>query len=237
MKATLVPFYQAGSLVNDELTYDGVFLIDVYRATSTMVVLANRGAKQIKVVSSLEAAFSIRDKDHEALLCGERDSIKPEAFDYGNDTGQLSQIDFTGKSCVITTSNGTRALRAYANTSDTFYACSVLNLNACLSHIKESNYKNILILCAGNWGMFSLEDYLCASMLINGVKDSLDEVCDEIKLAIELGAVYTNNPNTLKVALEKTDHAQKLKSQHKFDDVLFITAHINAYNCVPKLEY
>jgi len=202
-----------------------------------MVVLANRGAKKIKVVSSLENAFSMREQEHGTMLCGERDSVKPETFDYGNDTCQLSQIDFSKKNCVITTSNGTRALSAYSNSSESFYACSVLNIDACLNHIKECEYQNILILCAGNWGKFSLEDYLCASLLINGFKDLLDDKNDEIKLAVELGEFYTNNPDTLKTTLEQTDHAEKLKSQNKFDDVLFIIEHINSYNCVPRLEY
>lgn len=236
MNLSFIPYYSISSGKERKEHFDYVFLIDVYRASSTIVVLADKGAKKIKVVSSLKEAYSEREKDPEVVLCGERDSVKPEAFDYGNDTCQMSQIDFNEKTCVITTSNGTRALRAYAYTSNNFYACSFLNLDACLNHVKQNKHKNILVLCAGNWGKFSLEDYLCASLLINGLRDLTTNINDDIRLAWEIGAYYKNNPGKLKTALTNTDHALNLKSQNKFEDVQFIIENLNAYDCLPKLE-
>ncbi|MDN5360052.1 MAG: 2-phosphosulfolactate phosphatase [Thermotogaceae bacterium] len=235
MNLSLVSFYSDTLIIDQSQQYDAVFLIDVYRATSTMVVMANSGAKSIKPVDSLNEAFLLRDKDPSVLLCGERDSIKPEGFDYGNDTALFHKVILTNKNCVITTSNGTKALRAFANRSKTFFACSLLNLNTCIEQIQQSQYENILVLCAGNWGKFSLEDYLCSALLISGIQDGINEMNDEIKLALEVGIFYKRNPDHLKAVLKKTDHALKLKEQDKFGDVCFIVENINGFECVPRL--
>src|SRR6056297_1968130 len=226
MNISLVPYYSDSLVVDQTDGYDVIFLIDVYRATSTMVVLANKGAKEIRVAASLEEAFSAKRKDPSLILCGERESVKPYGFDYGNDTALLNNCDFNNKPCLMTTSNGTRALRAYSDTSRVFFACSVLNLNACIKKIQQSQYDEILILCAGNWGEFSMEDYLCASLLTHGIKDRMNHMNDKIKLSVEVGEVYKNNLDKLKTTLKITDHAQKLKSQNKFDDVCFVVENI-----------
>jgi len=235
MNLSVVAFYSDTLVIDTSTHYDAVFLIDVYRATSTMVVMANRGAKLIKPVSSLNEAFLEKNIDSSILLCGERDSIKPEGFNFGNDTAFLCKQDLSNKTCVMTTSNGTRALRAFTKTSELFFACSILNLNTCIEMIQQSQYEDILVLCAGNWGSFSLEDYLCAAILINGIKDGINEMDDEIRLAIEVGDFYKGNPEQLKTVLKKTDHARKLKEQNKFDDVCFIVEHMNSFDCVPRL--
>ncbi|MFP4461292.1 MAG: 2-phosphosulfolactate phosphatase [Thermotogota bacterium] len=236
MKVSLVSYYSDTLIIDQSKHYDTVFLIDVYRATSTMVVMATNKAKAIKPVASIDEAFYLREQDPSVVLCGERNSIKPEGFDYGNDPSLLHQVDLTNKTCVMTTSNGTKAMRAFENTSTTFIACSFLNIDACIKKIQQSDDKHILVLCAGNWGKFSMEDYLCATMLLNGIKNEITNMNDEIKLAIEVGEVYEKNPEKLKKTLQNTDHAQKLKSQNKYDDVCFIIDNINATNCLPQLQ-
>lgn len=236
MNVSLVPYYSESLVVDQTVGYDVVFLIDVYRATSTMVVLTNKGAKEIRVAASLEEAFSAKRKEPSLILCGERESVKPKAFDYGNDTALLNDLDFNNQPCLMTTSNGTRALRAYSDSSKVFFACSVLNLNFCIEKIQQSQYKKILILCAGNWGQFSMEDYLCASLLIHGLRDKIKHMNDKIRLSVEVGEVYQDNLDKLRADLKKTDHAQRLKSQNKFDDVCFIVKNINAFNCLPRMQ-
>src|SRR6056297_3025406 len=167
MNISLVSFFSDTNVIDQNRCYDAVYLIDVYRATSTMVVMANRKAKSIHPVASLKEAFFLKGQEPSVVLCGERDAIKPEGFDYGNDTALLSDVDLTNKTCVMTTSNGTRALRAFANTSEQFFACSFMNLNPCVEQIQHEQYEEILVLCAGNGGRFSLEDYLCGALLIN----------------------------------------------------------------------
>jgi len=235
MNVSLVSFYSDTIDIDQSSHYEAVFLIDVFRATSTMVVMANGEAKFIKPVASLKEAFFLQNEEPSALLCGERNSIKPEGFDYGNDTALFHKVNLKNKTCIMTTSNGTKALHAYANTSGTFFACSLLNLNACVEKIQRSQYENILVLCAGNWGQFSMEDYLCAALFINGLKDEINQINDDLQLAVEVGEFYKKNPEQLKNVLKKTDHAQKLNYQDTFEDVCFIVENINSFDCIPRL--
>src|SRR2546426_7943456 len=59
-------------------------VIDVLRATSTLSVARAHGAARIVPAVSPEAATALRRRHPDALLCGERESLKIPGFDLGN---------------------------------------------------------------------------------------------------------------------------------------------------------
>jgi len=235
MQIALIPFFNSSHSNTIEEDFDALYLIDVYRATSTMTVASNQGATLIKAIGSLEKAYEEKNKNPGVFLCGERDSQKPEDFDFGNSPKGLTQIDLHEKTCLITTSNGTRALEAFCKNSSKYFACSVLNLNAVAEHIIKNMFERVLVVCAGSWGKFSLEDYLCACLLIKSLNKVIENVEDDIKLALSTGNYYHKEYKKLIRELSNTQHAQKLKSLDKYEDVMFITRNINSFKCVPEI--
>lgn len=140
-------------------------VVDVVRATSTIVEALANGAEAIYPVETPEAAVNLanslgRDR---ALVCGERKGLKVDGFDLGNSPREYGAEVVSGKDLVFTTTNGTRAFLAVAEASRTFSA-SFLNLSAAARSVLDSS--RLIVLCAGRSNAFSMDDALCAGYLV-----------------------------------------------------------------------
>ena len=96
-----------------------VAVIDVLRATSTIVAAMANGARAIVPVAEIEDALRLA-KTHgrdNVLLCGERRSRKIEGFDLGNSPLEFTSEAVADKLVVMTTTNGTRACRTRTSSS------------------------------------------------------------------------------------------------------------------------
>src|SRR3954468_4770124 len=109
-------------------------VFDVLRATSSIVTALANGALAILPVGEISEALKIRERDPGVLLAGERDGLRigsdlsgEVAFDLGNSPREFRREAVSGKRIVMTTTNGTRALRACAGAKSVF-AASFLNL-------------------------------------------------------------------------------------------------------------
>ena len=94
-------------------------VFDVLRATSTLVAALHHGAREIRVVGRIEEALALRAADPSLLLAGERGGRRilraltgSIDFDLGNSPREFVPETVAGRSIVITTTNGTRALQA-----------------------------------------------------------------------------------------------------------------------------
>src|SRR5262249_38244053 len=104
-----------------DLTGTVCVVFDVLRATSTMMTALENGAKKIIPVAEIEEALMVRHSQPEVVLAGERDGLRIRAhqtgsvdFDLGNSPREFTRSAIEGKTVVISTTNGTRALRACA---------------------------------------------------------------------------------------------------------------------------
>ncbi len=150
---------------------DIYIVIDVIRATTTMAVMFEQGAKRVFVAEDIEQAQEAAQKYPERLLCGERNVRPLPGFDYGNSPVQFSQVDLSGRELILTTTNGTRA----------FYACpphatrlagSFYNARAVAAHALElasERQSNISLVCSGELGYFALDDATCAGYIAHEI--------------------------------------------------------------------
>ena len=99
---------------------DSVFaVVDVLRASSAIVILLERGVPAVIPAASVEEAHELRERFPDYLLCGERDSLPPPGFDYGNSPTEFAALparpgEPKGRRAILTTSNGTRLLNQLA---------------------------------------------------------------------------------------------------------------------------
>ncbi len=151
-----------------EVPKDDVYIVlDVMRATTTMSVMFDQGARQVLAAQTLEQAREAAQKVPGRLLCGERYTKIPAGFDYNNSPAQFAQIDLSGRDLILTTSNGTRALFACPE-QGMCLAGSFYNAQAvvsCALALAQERDCNISIVCASEYGFFSLEDTACAGYL------------------------------------------------------------------------
>src|SRR5882757_1875771 len=104
------------ALAHRDLSGTACVVFDILRATSTFVTALHHGAEGIIPVSEISEALTIRQKQPDVLLGGEREGIKIRAagidFDFGNSPREYTKGKVGGKIIVSTTTNGTRAFRA-----------------------------------------------------------------------------------------------------------------------------
>lgn len=138
-------------------------VIDVFRAFTTAAVALANGAERIVICGSLEDALRLRAEGIGRFAMGERHSLRPEGFDFGNSPVEIAGIDFSGETLIQTTSNGTRGLIAAAG-ARRVYAGSFVTANATAAIIAASGERRIDLIAMGDSARTD-EDELCALYL------------------------------------------------------------------------
>lgn len=154
-----------------------VVVVDVVRATTTIIEALANGARAIYPTDSTEDAVRLASSlgREDTLLCGERKGRKVEGFDLGNSPAEFTAEAVQDKKLVMSTTNGTRALRV-GQESGRLLPCAFTNLGAVASAIAEDDH--IIIVCAGQDDSFSLDDALCAGHLIQRLLTDMDDEPD-----------------------------------------------------------
>ena len=149
-----------------------VFVIDILRASTTMCAALSHGAKAIIPVGSTEEALRLAHTigSTDVLLAGEKDCVRIPGFNLGNSPLEMTEPAVRGKTIIVTTSNGTKALLACQGASS-IYLTAAVNLSAAAEKAREAleTDQHILIVCAGREGAFSLDDAYCAGRLTAAV--------------------------------------------------------------------
>jgi 2-phosphosulfolactate phosphatase len=162
-----VAFTPAG-LTHAEVQGRVVFVIDILRATTVMCAALNSGAKSIIPVSSTEEALRLAQTigSTDVLLAGERKCARIPGFHLGNSPLEMTEGAVRGKTLVVTTSNGTKALLACQGAL-AVYPAAASNLGLAAERGRETldTNQHILIVCAGRNGDFALDDAYCAGRL------------------------------------------------------------------------
>jgi 2-phosphosulfolactate phosphatase len=186
-----------GEAEAQHMKHKTVIVVDVLRATSTMVTILGQGCRGIIPVETLqEAKESHQEGD---LLIGERFCKKIPGYDFGNSPLEFVQADLTGKRVIMTTTNGTRGIQK-ACQAEHVLAGSLLNGKACAQAAAEFG-QDIAIICSGTQDVFSLEDGLCAGQ----IADELLALGGEMNVALnDFGIAMRNSYVQAKDHMEHT---------------------------------
>ena len=216
---------------SDDFVQKTVIVVDVLRATSTIVTALAHGCAGIAPVETVQQAKQMREPG--ILLGGERFGKKISGFDLGNSPLEYNEEAVCGKSVVLTTTNGTRAIQKAQRASFVLAAC-MLNAAACARKSLELN-RDIVILCAGTQDHFSLEDGLCAGLLV----DELYRNCNDLEEVNDFGKAmrwaYLAAEHRIREELMESSGGKKLIRLGFGEDVLYC-AQINEYELVPVLK-
>src|SRR5687767_1999671 len=146
-------------------------VFDILRASTSMITALGNGAEAIIPVAEISEALAIRKNRPEVLLAGEREGLRIRGdlaggveFDFGNSPREFVAEKVHGRTIVMTTTNGTRALRACAG-AQTVLVSSFLNLRATYMWITEHRPANVILVCSGTFDEPALEDILAAGAI------------------------------------------------------------------------
>jgi 2-phosphosulfolactate phosphatase len=202
-------------------------VFDVFRATSSMITALANGATVIVPVGEIPDALAIRQRNPSVLLAGERDGVRILApltggtdFDLGNSPREFTREKVAGRTIVMTTTNGTRALQACAHAKDVMIG-SFLNLQATAERVRRSGAPNLVIVCSGTFEQAAYEDVLSAGALSDllGKECAPAQVSDAALMARQL---YQSAQHDLLAATSSSRNGRRLLSRGELrDDVAF----------------
>jgi 2-phosphosulfolactate phosphatase len=141
-----------------------VLVIDVLRASTCIVTALANGCEAIVPVDSPHEARRRASALTNALIAGERRGEPLQGFDLGNSPLEFSPARVGGRLVFLTTSNGTGALLAVRAAAAVGVAAFV-NLSAAAAWAAAER-RNVVVACAGERGARSLEDEVCAGLLV-----------------------------------------------------------------------
>ncbi len=152
-----------------------VVVIDVLRATTSIAVALNNGARGIVPVETVDEAIT-QSKQFERgafRLAGERNMKPIPGFDMGNSPLEFTHEAVAGQTIIISTTNGTKALTSLQGARDIVVA-SYVNLTAVSAMLRGAARAkaDISIVCAGTEGHFSLEDAACAGRYVTAIRQA-----------------------------------------------------------------
>ncbi len=169
-------------------------VFDILRATSTILTALHHGAVRILPVVEVEEALELHRGDPSSLLAGERGGLrilssKPGGrdFHFGNSPREFTPNAVRGRTLVLTTTNGTRALRACAGAQNVLIG-TFLGIGALVRLLKSMAPPNLLLVGAGTYEQAAYEDTLAAGAVCHEVwtQYESEEIADSAAVARQI---------------------------------------------------
>lgn len=205
-----------------------VVVVDVFRATSTMVAALAHGVTEILPFGDLEQCRLAQQDGF--LIGGERNGITAPGFEMGNSPVAYLNNAHVGRRLAMTTTNGTQAIEK-SKGADEILIGAFPNLQATVSYIQAQD-KNVLVHCAGWKGHFNLEDSLYAGALVKAL-ESTHAAEDDGALAMK--SLFEKEGHNLKGFLLLASHAKRLQNHGIERDIDFCLT-MDLYDLVGKLD-
>lgn len=208
-------------------------VVDVLRATTTIVHALAAGCAAVRPCAEIEEASALAERlrPGKVLLAGERGGSPIAGFDLGNSPSEYTPATCKGATVVMTTSNGTRALLRAAE-ADKAVVAGFVNFSAVCEHVQRDK-RPLHIVCAGSEGEPSLEDTLLAGALIEHLCDVCElKLNDSARLAWDC---FETHGHVLKSALELGRGGQTLMRLGYEADIA-AAAEVDQFALVPELR-
>src|SRR5580765_2276180 len=182
--------------------------VDVLRATTTLVAACAAGCARIVPVADRAAAEAAAAQypAAEVLLAGERGGSMIEGFDLGNSPLEYVAERVAGRTLIFTTTNGTEAM-LHAARAPAAATAALVNVVAAARWALDQD-RDLTVLCAGERRAFSLEDAVCAGLLVGHVLAEMPsaDLTDAALAALRLGEHYGTRLDRLAVESEWGRH-------------------------------
>lgn len=208
-------------------------VVDVLRATTTIVHALAAGCREVRPCAEVEEARALAGEMRvgRVLLGGERGGRPLPGFDLGNSPREYTARVCRGTTLVLTTSNGTRALLRAAEADRTLVA-GFVNYSAVCEQLRQDP-RPVHVICAGTEGEVSLEDTLLAGAIV-------DYLCEVVEARLNDGArlawdCFENHGRVLQGALEVSRGGATLHALG-YDDDIAAAARVDQFALVPELR-
>lgn len=199
-----------------EQDFDLVVVLDVLRATSAICTAMEYGVGQIIPVATLEEARSFKEQGH--IVAAERGGQIVEGFDMGNSPYSYMDPNLKGKTVVLTTTNGTKAINMAKNKS-TVVVGALNNLDALCAWLIDQE-RDVLVLGSGWKDKFNLEDTICGGAIADLCLDSGKFYADEDS-TVAAKFLFRSSRDNMFSFLKASSHRRRLRKLSLNEDVKY----------------
>jgi len=227
-------FFSVQAFQEEDLRGKSAVIIDILRASSSIVTAINNGAKKVIPVEDMSDAVKIAHTmdANDYLLCGEKNGVKIEGYHLGNSPLEYTKDAIEEKTLIFNTTNGTKAIKK-AGLANRIYIGAFLNQQSILEALKNHDDEVVLI-CSGWRGRLALEDTLFAGSILYHLFDGQlpQKTKDGAKVAFGLYEKFKDN---LEETIAGSDHANRLSKLVPENDIPFC-CQINKFDVLPGMR-
>ncbi|MCL4116581.1 UNVERIFIED_CONTAM: hypothetical protein GTU68_012222 [Idotea baltica] len=225
-------------LTSDQLAGSTAIVVDVLRASTTIVHALAHGAERVLPFETVELAKQAAEQapSDSTLLAGERECVAVEGFDLGNSPLAYTPELVGGRTIVFTTTNGTRAL-VKSQSANRVLIGTFVNQAAIVGELATYTGK-VLIVCAGTNGQISAEDVLFAGSLtssLNKVHGDGVTLSDTARIAMDFFRANSENHAQLLEAVRQSRGGHNLV-ELGFDDDIERCSSLDLFSTVPEYD-
>lgn len=190
-------------------------VVDILRATSTIVAAFDNGVRCIYPLETIEEAKAEVALGH--LVGAERHCVRCDFARLGNDPLEYTAEVVRGQEIYFTTTNGTRTLKKCMSfgPEHTVLAGAFTNIGAVADYCRD---RNVLVVCAGWEGHVCLEDALFGAALADRLSDSHLPGSDAVRMVLDC---YRLHASDLEGAIRASDHYRRLLRVGKADALTY----------------
>lgn len=233
-----------------ELAGGVAVVIDVLRATTTIIYALAAGAREVFPCLEIEDAWRLAATlpREQRLLGGERSGVKIEGFDLGNSPAEFTPATVGGKTLIFTTTNGTRAMLHCGQAAELILAAFV-NLAAVCQRLQPAiadQAGHVHILCSGTAGTITREDVLLAGAIVDRLAHADPELNDSARIAMDAwhgglaaaglsGTTAAAEPARLAAVLQQSRGGRNL-TRLKLEADILDAARIDRFAIVPRFD-
>ncbi len=208
-------FLTSNILGEEDIKDRTVVVIDVLRAAASILTALQNGARDVVPVADMAEAGKIASNldPSSFLLGGERGGERIEGYHLGNSPLEYTEEEVKGRTIIMNTTNGTHAIRR-ARSARHLVVGTFLNAQRVVDFIRHVE-GDLVIVCAGRRNRVSLEDSLCAGLLLYRLWEGTipDDATDAAYMAF---TQYAHDQHDVVKALRHCHHARWL-ANHGYD--------------------
>ncbi len=210
---------------------DLVILVDVLRASTSIVMLLAHGAREVVVARTAKIALATREEGD--ILLGEHQGMPLEGFYHGTSPAELTQIKGEGRRILYVSDNLPRALSRIGRPQHLLLG-TFRNAGAVTRAALSLAEREIAIACAGHARAEALDDTLAAGFLAKRLVRSLGlrtDLQDATRLSMALLKAFPDPQE----ALWQSAAGQLLRRLGFTEDLALATL-ISQDTVVPRLQ-
>jgi 2-phosphosulfolactate phosphatase len=211
-----------------------VVVIDVLRASTSIITALHNGAREVIPVASVENAVKVSGSlfGDVVLRCGEREGKIIPGFNLGNSPFEYTAETVMNKSLIFTSTNGSLAM-VKSKFARQIIIAAFVNVSTVVDYLAELD-EDFVIVCAGKEHNFCLEDVVCGGMIVRGL-ERRDVPVTLTDSALAARSLYKTFGRSLHKMLRTCDHGNYLISIG-FEQDLKVCADVDTVPVLPMLD-